>query len=87
MYPTCVKSDKCLCCGVECHLGYYRHTNIHRTEVQVIADSQTRLIHTWPVIATMGTESSSASASPVTRLVAPGPEVAMQTPTSPVTFP
>ena len=37
---------------------------------------------TCPVMATMGTESSSASASPVTRFVAPGPLVAMQTPTS-----
>ena len=39
---------------------------------------------TCPVIATIGTESSMASASGVTRLVAPGPEVAMQTPTRPV---
>ena len=39
---------------------------------------------TWPVIATIGTESIIASASGVTRLVAPGPEVAMQTPTRPV---
>ena len=39
---------------------------------------------TWPVIATIGTESMCASASGVTRLVAPGPEVAMQTPTLPV---
>ena len=39
---------------------------------------------TWPVMATKGTESSRASASPVTRLVAPGPDVAMHTPTSPV---
>jgi len=38
---------------------------------------------TCPVIATRGTESSIASASPVTRFVAPGPEVAMHTPTSP----
>ncbi len=37
-----------------------------------------------PVIATTGTESMCASASGVTRLVAPGPEVAMQTPTLPV---
>ncbi|MNH46550.1 hypothetical protein D3C79_1093720 [compost metagenome] len=36
---------------------------------------------TWPLMATRGTESSSASAKPVTRLVAPGPEVAIQTPT------
>lgn len=39
---------------------------------------------TWPVIATMATESMCASAIGVTRFVAPGPEVAMQTPTLPV---
>ena len=39
---------------------------------------------TWPVMATIGTESIWASAIGVTRLVAPGPEVAMQTPTLPV---
>mmetsp|Transcript_36610 Transcript_36610/g.91195 ORF Transcript_36610/g.91195 Transcript_36610/m.91195 type:complete len:204 (+) Transcript_36610:838-1449(+) len=38
----------------------------------------------WPVMATMGTESRCASASPVTRLVAPGPDVAMHTATRPV---
>ena len=38
---------------------------------------------TWPVMQTMGTESSIAVAMPVTRLVAPGPLVAMQTPTRP----
>ena len=38
----------------------------------------------WPVIATTGTESIWASASGVTRFVAPGPEVAMHTPTRPV---
>ena len=41
---------------------------------------------TWPVIATIGTESMCASAIGVTRLVAPGPDVAMQTPTLPVTI-
>ncbi len=35
------------------------------------------------MMATMGMESSMAVAMPVTRLVAPGPEVAMQTPTLP----
>ena len=40
---------------------------------------------TWPVMATMGTESALAPIKPVTRLVAPGPEVATQTPTLPVT--
>ena len=39
---------------------------------------------TWPVMATIGTESMYASASAVTRLVAPGPLVAMQTPGLPV---
>ncbi|SKU11365.1 Uncharacterised protein [Mycobacteroides abscessus subsp. abscessus] len=39
---------------------------------------------TWPVIATTGIESICASASGVTRLVAPGPEVAIMTPTLPV---
>ena len=42
------------------------------------------LAPTCPVIATIGTESMCASASGVTRLVAPGPEVAMHTPTLPV---
>jgi len=39
---------------------------------------------TWPVMATSGIESMYASAMPVTRLVAPGPLVAMQTPALPV---
>ena len=38
---------------------------------------------TWPVMQTMGEESSIAVAMPVTRLVAPGPEVARHTPTRP----
>ena len=42
------------------------------------------LTPTCPVIATIGTESMLASAMGVTRFVAPGPEVAMQTPTLPV---
>ncbi len=42
-------------------------------------------VTTWPVIATIGTESIQALAIPVTRFVAPGPEVAQQTPTLPVT--
>ena len=41
---------------------------------------------TWPVMATIGTESMYASAMGVTRLVAPGPDVAMQTPTLPVAW-
>ncbi len=39
---------------------------------------------TLPVMATIGTESMLASANGVTRLVAPGPLVAMHTPTRPV---
>ena len=41
-------------------------------------------IPTFPVIATIGIESIYAVAIPVTKLVAPGPDVAMQTPTLPV---
>ena len=41
---------------------------------------------TWPVIATTGTESIAASAKGVTRFVAPGPDVAIHTPTRPVTW-
>ncbi len=40
------------------------------------------LVATFAVIATTGAESICAVASPTTRLIAPGPEVAMQTPTS-----
>ena len=43
-----------------------------------------RLTATLHVIATIGTESIYAVAIPVTRLVAPGPEVAIHTPTFPV---
>ena len=38
---------------------------------------------TWPVMQTMGEESIIAVAIPVTRFVAPGPEVAIATPTFP----
>ena len=41
-------------------------------------------VATCPVTATRGTESMNAVASPVTRLVAPGPEVASTTPVRPV---
>ena len=40
---------------------------------------------TCPVTSTSGVESISASASPVTVFVAPGPEVTRQTPTRPLT--
>ncbi|CAN5602560.1 hypothetical protein BH23CHL7_BH23CHL7_12060 [soil metagenome] len=39
---------------------------------------------TLPVMATIGIESSIAVPMPGTRLVAPGPDVPRQTPTSPV---
>jgi hypothetical protein len=51
------------------------------------ASLPTRSVETCPVSATRGSESMSASAMPVTRFVAPGPEVARQTPGSPVTWP
>ena len=41
---------------------------------------------TWPVMHTIGTESSMASASGVTTLVAAGPEVTMHTPGLPVAW-
>ena len=43
-----------------------------------------RCVGTWPVKATSGIESISASWSAVTRLVAAGPEVTRQTPIRPV---
>jgi hypothetical protein len=39
---------------------------------------------TWPVMKTVGEESSIAVAMPVVRFVAPGPEVAIATPTLPL---
>ena len=42
-----------------------------------------RWVGTWPVRQTIGTESISASVSPVTALVAPGPLVTSTTPTRP----
>ena len=39
---------------------------------------------TWPVIATTGELSMCAVASPVTRFVAPGPDVATHTPIRPL---
>ena len=43
-----------------------------------------RSVPTLAVMATMGMLSKNAVAMPVTRLVAPGPLVAIQTPTLPV---
>ena len=45
--------------------------------------SQWQARPTWPVMHTMGEESIIAVAMPVTRLVAPGPLVAIATPTAP----
>jgi hypothetical protein len=42
-----------------------------------------RLENTWPVMARIGTLSMCASAIAVTRFVAPGPEVAIATPSLP----
>ena len=44
------------------------------------ASRPTCVLFTWPVIATIGTESMYAVQSPVTRFSAPGPEVAKTTP-------
>ena len=43
-----------------------------------------RLVVTWPLIMTRGTESILAVAIPVTMLQTPGPDVAKQTPVFPV---
>ena len=43
-----------------------------------------KAVGTWPVMASIGTESMKALAIPVTRLVAPGPDVAMHTPSFPL---
>ena len=43
-----------------------------------------QLLPTWPVMQTIGEESIMAVAMPVTMFVAPGPEVAMATPTLPL---
>ena len=48
------------------------------------ASEPIRCVGTWPVMQTMGIESSSASVRPVTALVAPGPEVTSTTPHFPV---
>ncbi len=42
------------------------------------------VLPTWPVMQTIGEESIIAVAIPVTMLVAPGPDVAMATPTLPL---
>src|SRR5256714_12565214 len=55
-----------------------------KTSVSWNASVPIKLLRTWPVMHTNGTESILASAIPVTRLVAPGPLVAMATPTLPV---
>ncbi len=46
-----------------------------------------RVVAPWPAIATSGARSMLASATPVMRLVAPGPSVARQTPARPVSRP
>src|SRR5581483_6774096 len=56
-----------------------------KTSVSWNASVPMRGVRTWPVMQTRGTESILASAMPVTGLVAPGPLVAMATPTLPVT--
>jgi len=48
------------------------------------ASVPTSRLPTWPVMQTIGEESIMAVAMPVTMFVAPGPEVAMATPTRPL---
>ena len=54
------------------------------TSVSWKASPPIRWADTWPVIHTIGDESIIAVEIPVTRFVAPGPEVAIITPTFPV---
>ena len=54
------------------------------TSVSWKASVPINALPTWPVMQRMGEESSIAVAIPVTMLVAPGPEVATATPTSPL---
>ena len=56
-----------------------------KTSVSWNASVPINALRTCPVMQTRGTESIFASAMPVTRLVAPGPLVAIATPTFPVT--
>ena len=46
-----------------------------------------RVVAPWPAMATIGARSMLASATPVIRLVAPGPSVDMHTPARPVRRP
>ena len=48
------------------------------------ASEPSTLVGTWPVMHTMGLESIMAVAIPVIRFTAPGPEVAIATPTLPL---
>src|SRR3954465_14745510 len=52
-----------------------------KTSVSWKASLPRTAVDTFPVIATIGTESIIAEVRPVTRFVAAGPEVARQTPT------
>ena len=52
----------------------------------VMSVKRTKDVPTCPVITTNGSESIIASAIPVTTLVAPGPEVTIQTPGLPETL-
>ena len=74
MSPASVTSQLCLVMGRVMPV----------TSVSWKASVPTNLLDTWPVMKTVGTESSIAVAMPVVRLVAPGPEVAIATPTRPL---
>ena len=68
------------CTSHECFtIGMVTPTMSHSWKASV----PIRWLRTWPVMQTSGVESIHASAIGVTRLVAPGPDVATATPTLP----
>ena len=74
MWRTSVTSELCLVIG----------SVMPVTSVSWNASLPSTFEETCPVMKTVGDESSIAVAIPVVRLVAPGPEVAIATPTRPL---
>ncbi len=74
IWRTSVTSELCLVIG----------SVMPVTSVSWNASLPSTLEETWPVMKTVGELSSIAVAMPVVRLVAPGPEVAIATPTLPL---
>ncbi len=78
-FSTCGISSTS-CTSQEClTIGIVTPTMSHSWNASV----PIRCVRTWPVMQTSGVESIHASAIGVTRLVAPGPDVAIATPTLP----